>query len=172
MTPLPPGAAMSALSAECARGLLRYDADTGIFTWRVVRGSSKIGAVAGKTDRHGYRVIQIDGRHYFAHRLAWLITTGEWPASNLDHINRVRSDNRLSNLREASPLENSRNRVCDGTRVRPQNGRKNPFSARIHILGKEVHLGTFPTKEAARAAYVEARTIHFGAFAATDEASS
>jgi hypothetical protein len=51
---------------------------------------------------------------YYAHRLAWLWWFGEWPEGGLDHINRIRNDNRIDNLREATRSENQRNRRKEG----------------------------------------------------------
>lgn len=57
----------------------------------------------------GYRYISFRGRHYYAHRLAWLIVKGEWPKNHIDHINGVKDDNRIANLRDVSSAENHRN---------------------------------------------------------------
>ena len=65
------------LTADKARELLSYDAETGVLHWRKAIGSVKAGAVAGRIKPSGYRYIKIAGKGYFAHRLAWLITFGE-----------------------------------------------------------------------------------------------
>lgn len=46
---------------------------------------------------------------YYAHRLAWFYVHGGWPTYYIDHINRRKSDNRIANLREVKPFENSQN---------------------------------------------------------------
>ena len=51
----------------------------------------------------------IDGKAYKGQRLAWLLHTGKWPKKQIDHINRVRDDNRFENLREATKSENQIN---------------------------------------------------------------
>ena len=57
---------------------LDYDANTGIFTWRVRRGGIPLGKVAGTTNHTGHVQIMLDGLFYGAHRLAWFYVHGEW----------------------------------------------------------------------------------------------
>jgi HNH endonuclease len=77
--------------------LLDYDSVTGLFKWRQDRtGGIKRGDIAGCLDKDGYVVIAILGKQYRAHRLAWLFVHGTWCL--LDHIDGVRSNNRLINL--------------------------------------------------------------------------
>lgn len=99
------------LSISRLMELLHYSPDTGHFTW-IKRGCGvTIGRIAGGSmGNRGYRRIKIDGRMYLAHRLAWLYMKGSWPKDEIDHINMVRDDNRISNLREATRLQNSRNK--------------------------------------------------------------
>lgn len=82
---------------------LLYDKHTGEFTWK------SSGEPAGSTSAAGYVSINIDGKRYPAHRLAWYITYGYFPEHEIDHVNRDPSDNRLANLREASRQCNARN---------------------------------------------------------------
>ena len=79
-----------ALTAERLREVISYNADTGVFLNKVARRRALIGAVSGRINRDGYRQIQIDGRIYSAHRLAWLYVHGSWPGGFIDHINRLR----------------------------------------------------------------------------------
>jgi hypothetical protein len=97
------------LSQEYIKSILDYDLDTGIFTWKVNKSQkTKIGDVAGWL-YNGYREIEINNKKYKAHRLAWLYVNGEIPKNLIDHIDGNRSNNKISNLREATYQENSEN---------------------------------------------------------------
>lgn len=91
-------------------GLLNYDSDTGVFTWKIDRQPGiKAGTPAGWIEAAGYVVIEIDGHAYKAHRLAWLFVYGRWITKHTDHVNRIKNDNRICNLRKASKGENVTN---------------------------------------------------------------
>jgi hypothetical protein len=146
-------------------GVLTYDPDTGIFTWRVSTGPrAKVGAVAGALSKDGYIQIRVDGRLYKAHRLAWLWVTGKGPASEVDHINGSKSDNRLCNLRLATPAENQQNQRCSHRDSKSGllgvTRHRNRWLARITVGGKNEHLGTFDTPELAHAAYLAAKALY------------
>lgn len=158
---------MKELTVERLREVLAYDQETGLFTRRVRTANCvKVGDVAGSLHRKGYIRINVDGRRYFAHRLAWLYVNGEWPPAEIDHINGVKDDNRIVNLRLATRIENMQNE-----RVSRSNNKAGylgvflhscgKFSAKICIDGKNKHLGMFPTPESAHEAYLEAkRQLH------------
>ena len=97
------------VKAERLRELLSYDPDSGIFRWRVCARRKLVGSIAGHKGKQGYMHIGIDGRDYRAHRLVWLYVYGKWPPTEIDHINLLRHDNRLANLRLASREQNSAN---------------------------------------------------------------
>ena len=89
---------------------LDYEPQSGRFVWRVSRGSVAAGSCAGSVDViNGYRQISINGKLYRAARLAWLFVNGEWPDGEVDHINHIRDDDRIENLRSVSRTENNRN---------------------------------------------------------------
>lgn len=159
------------LTADKLRDYLNYSPETGIFTWRTTRRRHwLLGTIAGAVHSGGYIRIYIDGREYYAHRLAWLYVHGEWPKHQIDHINGDRNDNRISNLREATSTQNHAN-----TRIRSDNktGMKGVsihsgsgrWRARIMLGRKEKHLGFFETKEEAAEAYKAAAQERFGEFA-------
>lgn len=75
----------------------------------------------GSLNRDGYLMLKIKGKKYLAHRLAWFLCYGYFPKSELDHINRIRTDNRIENLREATRMEqiiNSKHPINKETGVR------------------------------------------------------
>lgn len=154
---------MSELTQERLKELLRYDSETGVFTWlRTLSNRALVGSVAGCLHPHGYHVIRLEGRLYKRSRLAWLYVNGVWPEPLVDHINRVRGDDRISNLREATVSENAQNKRpaknmsgIRGVTLCKVTGR---WQAYIGTPGKHHHLGYFTLKEEAAAAYVAAAT--------------
>lgn len=141
-------------SFRVLRHFISYDPKSGIFKWLRNPGKKiKTGSVAGNVGINGYRRIGLDGHLYQAHRIAFLLMNGAWPKKDIDHLNGHRDDNRWSNLREVSRTHNLLNRsgVNGYARCRDK------FHARIHFNGKTIHLGSFPTRESARAAYAAAK---------------
>lgn len=162
---------MDRLTQERLRALLHYDPETGVFTRvKSVRGF-RAGIEAGALHQaSGYVYIGVDRHSYRAHRLAWLYMTGEWPADDLDHINRNRADNRWINLREATRSQNNANarRRCDntsGVKGVSLDRRHNTWRAYIVVDGRQRHLGRFKTVDAAKEAYARAALATFGEYA-------
>lgn len=146
--------------------LMNYDPDTGLFTWLSDRQPNvKKGAVAGTVNHRGYVVIMIHRKTYSAHRLAWLYMTGSWPKNDIDHRNQMRTDNRFSNIREATRKENSQNVNYphhdnkSGYQGVHWNKKCKKFQAQISVSGKKKHIGLFDSAEVAHAAYREAKQI-------------
>ncbi len=155
------------LTAEYLRSVLDYDPETGIFTWKVGSANQvKAGDVAGCPDGGGYLRIKLQRRHYQAHRLAWLHTSGVWPKDQLDHINRIRTDNRVSNLREATNKQNQQNA---GKRSDNKSGHPGvswykqnyKWVAKIAHNRKQIHLGYFATLEEALSARKAAEKLYW-----------
>ena len=146
------------LTAEKLRSILRYDPATGIFTWKVSTSNSvKVGDVAGCPGGAGYLQIRLQSRLHQAHRLAWMYVYGEWPKLTIDHINRNRSDNRISNLRDVSHKQNHQNRRKPSNNTSGHSGvlwdkQKSKWKAQITHNQKKIHLGYFATIEEAIAA--------------------
>lgn len=151
------------LTAERLRELLSYDQTTGLFTWNVRRNNFvKAGSVAGTVGTGGYIYIRIDLSPFMAHRLAWFYSHGEWPEHHIDHINGCPSDNRLSNIRPCSRLENMQNLSKYKNNKTGLSGayldkKRGCFTSTITHQGKQTFLGCFKSAELAHAAYVEAK---------------
>jgi hypothetical protein len=154
--------------AERVRQVLDYQPDTGVFTWKVrLTNVSRVGSIAGCTNPKGYVNISLDGKTISAARLAWLYVTGEDPGSmEIDHINRVRSDNRFINLRLATRKQNNENigvprNNTTGTRgVHFASGR-NRWEAYIYHNRRRRHIGYFKSKDEAIAARRASELICF-----------
>lgn len=143
---------------------LAYDKGTGLLTWLKGRGpKAKRGAVAGTMDKEGYRVVMLFGKLYKAHRIAWIYTYGCWPAAEIDHINGVRADNRIVNLRDVSRTINAQN--MHGPRRVNRTGmlgvsvgwREGVFTSEIKRGGVRHKLGVFSTAQEAHQAYLTAK---------------
>jgi len=159
----------SSAFAERVREVLDYNPDTGIFTWKVNISNLKAGRVTGcPTGPGGHLAIRVSKTLYLAHRLAFLIMTGEWPRGEVDHINGCGSDNRWGNLRDGDRHQNMQNRR--GPRKGSKSGilgatwdaRYGKWVARIHVDGRSKHLGYFSTPEEAGAVYLDAKRVLHG----------
>jgi hypothetical protein len=157
-----------ALTAERLRNVVAYNQDTGEFTWVEPSGRRvKSGDRAGAFNRSiGYRVIGIDGVRYYEHRLAWMWMTGGWPSRDIDHMNCDKSDNRWTNLREATMAQNIANIASwrhNTSGLKGAHWSKSAQRWSSRIGGR--HLGLFDTKEDAHEAYAKASREKFGEFA-------
>jgi hypothetical protein len=160
----------TSLTSDRLKQVLAYNRETGIFTWRKTLGRCRAGAEAGTIRTNGYRYIGVDGVHYLAHRLAWLYEHGSWPASDLDHRDRRRTNNAISNLREVIGAGNQGNSGIWATNTSGYRGvyhdrRRGTWNAYIRRQNRKHHLGCFGSPEAAAAAYDRAAIEHFGDFA-------
>ena len=146
---------------------LSYDHETGVFVWIKSYHNRRVGVVAGSRDRDGYLMIKLHRKHYRAHRLAWLYVYGSAPVEQIDHINGVRDDNRIQNLREVTFAGNSQNQRKShvdstyGLIGIDKLSHRDLFRARINVCGKRRSLGYFKTADEAHAAYLAAkRALH------------
>lgn len=165
-----------AVTAETLRRLLNYDAETGRLTWRARaeeffnegRYSAARAAAswnkkhAGKPaftahDAHGYLFGRILGANYKAHRVAWAIVYGDWPNDQIDHVNHIRDDNRLTNLRVVKKSDNCKNISLRSDNSTGANGvylnkRNGKFYAQAKVDGQTLSLGTYRTFDEAKVA--------------------
>lgn len=157
----------SELTVQQLKSVLVYNPSSGYFVWTQNASPGVVGKIAGNLS-NGYRIISIHGGSYAAHRLAWLYVYSEWPDA-IDHINGDRDDNRIANLRKATPSQNAANMRkperntsgLKGVRCLP-NGE---YTAIITCQGKDHSLGRYETKEEAANAYIAAAKKLFGEFA-------
>lgn len=136
---------------------LDYCPESGVFIWKTrphnhfkkwQSANKANGSHANKeagTLLNGYKVIKIDQKIYYAHRLAWLYISGEWPDQEIDHINHVKIDNRFENLRQVTGSENCRNRGTTQNRVTGVDWMKKSsvWRASLRINGVPTYLGSF-----------------------------
>lgn len=145
------------------REALNYNPETGTFTW-LIRTSNRIsvGDRAGRDNGNGYRRISIDGQSYYEHQLAWLYVYAEWPENEVDHIDGVGTNNKISNLRHGTHTENSQNLSLRSTNKSGMIGVSwsklhLKWEAYITVNFKKKYLGLFDDLEAAGAAYLNAK---------------
>ena len=163
----------SIIDLESLRALVQYNPETGVFTRKVKRDfnpRSVLGKPLGTPYSNGYLGFRVNTRKYLAHRLAWFYVYGCWPASDLDHVNGNRADNRVSNLREATKSQNMANTK---TQVNNTSGHRgvifdkanSKWMAYMQLHGKFINIGRFAEKEEAIAARSQAFVSAFGEFA-------
>jgi hypothetical protein len=146
--------------------LFDYDPETGVFTRKISMGSrGRKGSRVGHDDGTGYLQTTIDGERHRMHRLAMFHMTGVWPAEDVDHINRVRNDNRACNLRAVTRAENSHNKCKSRNNTSGYLGVSwvpsiCKWEARIVWNGKPKVLGYYKTPELASDAYRSAKLIY------------
>ncbi len=146
-----------------------YDPETGFFSWIFPKQGRRPGKQAGTITPMGYRQICINGETRLAHRLAWLLSTRSWPTNHIDHINGIKDDNRLCNLREATCHQNLCNASLNKRNTSGVKGvsrtSRNRWTAQIVIDGKRTSLGNFRSIEEAESVIKAARDQHHGEFA-------
>lgn len=152
------------LTQERLKEVLDYNPETGEFYWKAqVSSRAKAGCKAGWVNSIGYRQIWVSGKPYFAHRLAWLYVYGYFPENDIDHINRIRSDNRALNLREVSRSCNLRNaggHTGSASGVKGVSKVGANWIAMIYVNGCNINLGVFTTLLGAAKARAEAEKEH------------
>lgn len=148
---------------EIAR-LFTYDRETGVLYWKARTNITiKHKYVAGySTDKDGYRRVRIGKKLYQEHRIIMLLCFGHIPENaEIDHINHMRDDNRLSNLRFVTTPENCRNRSVSSKSTTGVTGvyfkkSLNKFTVQITVNYQLHYLGLYNTLEEAAAARAEA----------------
>lgn len=148
------------ISLERAHNLIACDAGTGLLFRR--NGKRQGERACATRLSNGYLIGSVGGHRLMAHRLIWFMVHGYWPTL-IDHINRNRADNRLSNLREATPSENALNSAFMEGRtpnqssqfrgVRWQRAPSSRWLVQITHQGTMRYVGLFKDEEEAARAY-------------------
>lgn len=180
--------AKSEIPVSFLRACLAYDPETGRFTWlsrpldhfadpRVfVRWNRYRSGTEAFTPTEGRRYLRATVTYQgvevqlTAHRAAWALMTGEWPADQVDHIDCDTWNTRFANLREATQSQNNMNRGANREKISPLKGvspcrGRRQWRSSIQIDGRVKYLGRFHTEVEAHQAYVAAATQIFGDFA-------
>lgn len=155
------------LQLVCDR--IEYSPETGRMKWKSTIGRAKEGFDAGTINRSGYIRIQTRVFSIMAHRLAWFIYYGKLPGDEIDHINGIKSDNRISNLREATRSLNNQNLVksrskgilginIPGVHFHKKTGK---FQVSGTVNGKRVYIGLFGNLKDAEQASLEFRRANY-----------
>lgn len=137
------------MTKEEAMATFSYSKNTGILLWKIDRPSRvRAGDVAGTLRKDGYLVVKFNQRQYLVHRVIWLINFGFYPDVDIDHINRIRTDNRQSNLRLASRSENCQNAKLSRNNKSGKSGvfwhsQSKKWEANITINGFQKVIGRF-----------------------------
>lgn len=164
---------LQTLTQKELKELLDYDEVTGKFTWKVQSGRQKAGDVAGSFSKKiGYFLIGVKGVRHYAHRLAWLYMTGEWPEHVVDHKDTNGANNSFKNLQAVTQRKNINKAErsggvygVPGVIAYPPSVRKNMknhFHAKIVVDGINIGLGSFYDVKSAYEAYAEAKEKHHG----------
>ena len=152
------------------KDLLSYDPDSGVFRWTAPRRGVVVGQECGRISVHGYREICVDCKLYRANRLAFMYMLNRWPIGDAEHENRDKSDNRWSNLRDASRSQNSVNVAVKASNKSGFIGvhwdrARQRWHAQIRVEGRKKNLGRYLDPVVAARVYDAAAVAQFGEFA-------
>ena len=150
---------MNNLDSTYLREVLEYNPETGIFIWKFGnKRNTKANQIAGSIHPQGYRFIWLKDRNHRAHRLAWLYVYDVLPKLQIDHVNGIKDDNRIVNLRQATHAENQQNK--HSTKGYSWHKKRQAWESYIKINGKKFTLGYFKKEEDAQLARINAKHEH------------
>jgi phage terminase large subunit-like protein len=156
----------SKVTQERLRELFNYDSIRGGLTRKIAIKGSNAGTVIGTKRLKGYLVAVVDGKMYRVHHLVWMFHNGQFE-SELDHVNRVRDDNRIENLRPCSRSQNLGNARARVHKYKGVTFCKQTKKWRAQIASRAI--GRYATIEEAAIAYNGAAVLHYGEFALLNE---
>lgn len=163
---------MSDLEFEISeiRRLLSYNPVSGLFRWNFTRSRTLAGTIAGTKKKGGWINISVNKKTHQAHRLAFVMMTGAFPAFEVDHKDCNPANNKWNNLRPATSAQNNWN-----SRIRKDNStgvkgvsfikRFNKYRATLKANGKLVFSRYCDTITEAASAVSKARSLHHGEYA-------
>lgn len=160
----------SGLTQERARQLFSYDPETGLLVRRIALSNNRpADEEAGYVDDRGYLRVEVDGRSYRTHQIAWLIVTGAF-IDGIDHRDGNKANNRWLNLRAAEHWQNMHNKGLtksntSGFKGVSRHAQSGKWRAHITVRGQRIDLGLHERAEDAAAAYAEACARLVGEFA-------
>jgi hypothetical protein len=131
---------------------LQYNPETGHIIWIKNSGTNKLTGKIIKSISQGYIRFSFNYKNYLAHRVSWYLYYGTWPQGEIDRINGIRNDNRISNLRDVTKNENQNNKKYHREKTCKYytfHKKTNKWQVQKRINGKYIHLGLFKTKELA-----------------------
>jgi hypothetical protein len=139
-------------------------------TWLISRGyNCEQGSKVGWIDAYGYKHFKLKNKNYKCHRVAWLLHYGEWPKGQIDHINGIRTDNRIENLRDVTQVQNSYNKAPHKNSSSKYRGvgwdkKKKKWRAMIRKDGRFHHIGYFDCEKEAALDYNYVSEKMFGVY--------
>jgi len=157
------------ITQEYLKSILNYNPETGMFTWKLRKAKrNHFGDEAGYL-KEGYRYVEINGKPFALHRLAFLYMNGEMPENLVDHINGVKNDNRWVNLRNATNQQNTINVKLNannksGVRCVSYFKPMKKWILRCTVNKKRHFIGYFDDLDLARIAYEQFAKKHHGEF--------
>jgi len=159
------------LTQSYLQEIFHYLPETGeLIRKKSISGTNlKAGQRAGAMRSDGYRAVKIDGIRYLEHRVIWMYVFGDWPTQDIDHINGIIDDNRISNLRDVCKSHNQQNQRkprkdnTSGYLGVTWSVKLQSWIAQIGINGTRKHIGVYKTAEQAHEAYlITKRKMHPG----------
>lgn len=139
------------ITLEELKKVLEYNPETGVFIRKIKLGGRKVGEVAGHIRPNGYLTLNVNGKTYYGHRLAWLYVYGKSPDKLIDHQDGDPSNNKIDNLREVCHRQNLCNQKLNKNNKSGCNGvylfkKRNKWIAQIKLNSKSTYLGIFNKK--------------------------
>ena len=144
------------MNIEELKEYFKYDKETGKLFWNK-RPSNRVllGQEVGNHNHQGYKVCRFKGKTIRVHRIVWALNKEEIPSNFIDHINGVKDDNRMENLRLVSNAQNLQNmKKAKGCTYHKKNKK---WMAQISVNKEHKYLGSFATEQEAHIAYLKAK---------------